>query len=644
MACYILFYVSKLMCINFYIDTLAAESVIQVLLVKEVDSLLKDLLERNNKSHHQTLSRVEVKILYLLIEVISLRSEATSAAGAHAVESFILKALQVDRSYSEDASIIQPCATILKCLNGSLYGNFKPEIQVSSSIIQRMLDFVLEKAVPLTGTPHGKKKKTASLTALVEPLFKHLSIVFMDKRLGYRSLYKADEEHAVALLINHKMNCVTFIRTYCQFMRISHIPLSPMIEHRDGVAENFDINLLISCARSTDDAATRNHVFSLLSAVSKVIPDRILDHILDILTLIGESAVTQQAVGDTRSLVHLLRTLGESSSLASLLVLLFRSLASNQDTSEKFVIRNVTSHREYKFALRICEQYSCMVWLPSLVVMLQKIEMGAWDPQLVLQLLVAMQIIEIVDDTANTSKHSSLRLSAVSTIEVLVTVFPSSDSVFNTCLATVIKHIHSDDLAVSSGCFRTVGALIMCVGLGPVPDLQISWIMCSGEKVPILVCSILQIYLNGLVRHLTDEVVRSGPTRKKKAKLMDPETSKSQEDVALSVGKWHVRALVLSSLHKCFLFDAGNLEFLDSSNFQVLMQTRSEKVRTRILGLKIVKYLLDNLKEEFTVAIAETIPFLGELLEDVEPNVKSLAQEILRDMETATGEDLRQYL
>ena len=34
-----------------------------------------------------------------------------------------------------------------------------------------------------------------------------------------------------------------------------------------------------------------------------------------------------------------------------------------------------------------------MVWLPSLVVTLQKIDMGAWDPQLVLQLLVAMQFI-----------------------------------------------------------------------------------------------------------------------------------------------------------------------------------------------------------------------------------------------------------
>lgn len=74
------------------------------------------------------------------------------------------------------------------------------------------------------------------------------------------------------------------------------------------------------------------------------------------------------------------------------------------------------------------------------------------------------------------------------------------------------------------------------------------------------------------------------------------------------------------------------------------MQTRSEKVRTRILGLKIVKYLVENLREEYLVFLPETIPFLGELLEDVEPNVKSLAQEILKEMETLSGESLRQYL
>ncbi|RDX74540.1 hypothetical protein CR513_45706 [Mucuna pruriens] len=79
-------------------------------------------------------------------------------------------------------------------------------------------------------------------------------------------------------------------------------------------------------------------------------------------------------------------------------------------------------------------------------------------------------------------------------------------------------------------------------------------------------------------------------------------------------------------------------------NHEVLMQTRSEKMRAKILGLKIVKYFVENLKEEYLVLLAETIPFLGELLEDVELSVKSLAQEILQEMESLSGESLRQYL
>lgn len=74
------------------------------------------------------------------------------------------------------------------------------------------------------------------------------------------------------------------------------------------------------------------------------------------------------------------------------------------------------------------------------------------------------------------------------------------------------------------------------------------------------------------------------------------------------------------------------------------MQTRSEKTRARVLGLRIVKYLLEHLREEYLVFLPETIPFLGELLEDVELSVKSLAQEILEEMESMSGESLRQYL
>lgn len=74
------------------------------------------------------------------------------------------------------------------------------------------------------------------------------------------------------------------------------------------------------------------------------------------------------------------------------------------------------------------------------------------------------------------------------------------------------------------------------------------------------------------------------------------------------------------------------------------MHTRSEKTRARILGLRIIRYLVENLKEEYLVFLPETIPFLGELLEDVEIPVKSLAQETLKEVESMSGESLRQYL
>lgn len=74
------------------------------------------------------------------------------------------------------------------------------------------------------------------------------------------------------------------------------------------------------------------------------------------------------------------------------------------------------------------------------------------------------------------------------------------------------------------------------------------------------------------------------------------------------------------------------------------MQTRSEKLRARLLSLKSVKQMMDNLKEEYLVLLAETIPFLGELLEDVDLSVKSLSQDIITKLEVMSGEDLAQHL
>lgn len=57
--------------------------------------------------------------------------------------------------------------------------------------------------------------------------------------------------------------------------------------------KEINVKMLVEFAHSSNDGVTRNHVFSLLTSVVKVVPDRVLDHILSILTLLGESSVTQ---------------------------------------------------------------------------------------------------------------------------------------------------------------------------------------------------------------------------------------------------------------------------------------------------------------------------------------------------------------
>jgi U3 small nucleolar RNA-associated protein 10 len=62
---------------------------------------------------------------------------------------------------------------------------------------------------------------------------------------------------------------------------------------QDDIINEINIKLLVECAHSAKDGVTLNHVFSLISSVAKVIPDKVLEHILDIVTIIGESAVSQ---------------------------------------------------------------------------------------------------------------------------------------------------------------------------------------------------------------------------------------------------------------------------------------------------------------------------------------------------------------
>lgn len=62
---------------------------------------------------------------------------------------------------------------------------------------------------------------------------------------------------------------------------------------QEKVKSEINIKLLIECAQKSNVVTTRNHVFSVLSAITRVYPEDVLEYMLDILVVIGEAAVTQ---------------------------------------------------------------------------------------------------------------------------------------------------------------------------------------------------------------------------------------------------------------------------------------------------------------------------------------------------------------
>ncbi|XP_057534172.1 uncharacterized protein At3g06530 [Amaranthus tricolor] len=955
------------------------------------------------------------------------------------------------------------------------------------------------------------KKDLGSRALLIEPLFQLLEKAFSNKWA-----HEVTQEvwvPASSGVSQTASSALSYIQQTLLLILeeiIASIPTDTSMD--DSEFGKFDVSLLVDCARSASDVATCNHVYSLFATIAKVEPDKVLHHIPAILAVISKSSVNHEdahsirvfeglistvvpcwlskmngaekllqifvhemaGVAQHRRLsifLHLLRALGESSSLGSLLVLLFCSLVSkerlsslhHEKDSSEFMISVIQTEWEYNFAELICEQYTCMIWLPSLVFLLKQLQEGPdskqcmtllfsmkfvlgklQDPEVafklqstedietiqgtlselmeqvlfcwelvdsnkkktsfpgflkkelkeivhavltkitnwmlpsayfksIIRLLVQpvlgarkkalqvlckslkdldvirskkekgqnmrlrgswdrldgadldsfaalnLEILKLVDNSKS-DLNVSLRLAAISALEVLANKFPSDHTVFSKCLSSVVKNVTSADLAVASGCLRTAGALISVLGPRALPelpeimkyvlqktrDVSLSSVYADdndnqtasydslllsvlvtlealvenlgaflnpylgdileivvlhhdyvsesnqklklkadnvrrlfSEKVPVRLAlpalqnvyskavkagdlnlsTIFELLVNfiskmdklsvkGYHAHIFDlcmlaldlrsqqlasvkninfveqhvisalialtmkmtetmfkplfircvEWVESNSTednhtadknikraisfyglvnklaenhrslfvpyfkyllegsigyltdddggksvhsrKKKKAKLQSSESRMIEASDTMSVESWHLRALVLSALHKCFRYDSGSVKLLDSAkfelllkpivlqlavkppvytaeqadipsvsevddilvscagqmgvtagsdllwkplNYEVLMQTRSEMVRARILGLRIVKYLVENLREEYLVLLAETIPFLAELLEDVELPVKTLAQEILKELESMSGENLREY-
>ncbi|KAK9292213.1 hypothetical protein L1049_020175 [Liquidambar formosana] len=334
-----------------------------LMLVKDVEKLLSDLLRRRSQYHLkldkscQKLSKNEVEILCLLLESCAV---PTSFCG-HVSEDHLLRALQLDCMYPEDPIIVQPCIAVLEKLSNPLYSNLKTEKQqeclfrdlvylfrnangdiqnatreallrlnITCSTVGQTLDCILKLKGCIVGSSCGKKKgKPAEhknsdhhdvirkdenalsfLSSLLDilllkkdienrdsllgPLFKLLGNSFSEEWV-FGALYQDDKWIQASSGISQTISSticyiqqalLSIVEDICSSL-LTDVPLE------DGIQNNIDIRLLVECARSAKDGTTRNHVFSLLSKIAKICPDKVLDHILDILTVIGESAVTQ---------------------------------------------------------------------------------------------------------------------------------------------------------------------------------------------------------------------------------------------------------------------------------------------------------------------------------------------------------------
>lgn len=96
---------------------------------------------------------------------------------------------------------------------------------------------------------------------------------------------------------------------------------------------------------------------------------------------------------------------------------------------------------------------------------------------------MSLEIIRLVDESIDDS-NASLKLAAVSALEVLASRFPSNYSIFCKSLASVTEGITSHNFAISSSCLRTTGSLINVLGprsLAELPRIMDNVIKISGK-------------------------------------------------------------------------------------------------------------------------------------------------------------------
>lgn len=105
---------------------------------------------------------------------------------------------------------------------------------------------------------------------------------------------------------------------------------------------------------------------------------------------------------------------------------------------------------------------------------------------------LCLKIVQLVDGRIDTS-DTRVKLAAISSLEALSKEFPSDSSIFASCITTIVKHICSDDLAISSGCIRATGTLITVLGSKALPQLPLIMKNMIEKTHEISICPMIKL-------------------------------------------------------------------------------------------------------------------------------------------------------
>lgn len=78
-------------------------------------------------------------------------------------------------------------------------------------------------------------------------------------------------------------------------------------------------------------------------------------------------------------------------------------------------------------------------------------------------------------------------------------------------------------------------------------------------------------------------------------------------------------------------------------NYQVLLKTRHNDAEIRLLALDCLVAMATQIGSSWLPLLAESVPFLAELLEDGDPKIEATTKDAIRKLETILGEPLEKY-